>query len=248
MTRAGMPAAPPGFRIAALGEVDSTNAEAFRRAAAGEPPLLAVWARSQGKGRGRHGRRWHSPPGNLYVSLLLPPPAPGAAAAGAAFRAGVSVAEAVRSAAGVDARLKWPNDVVVGGRKVAGILAETSSGDAPGPVVVGTGVNLASHPGDVDRPATSLAAEGAPGISPESLLECYLGRFARWRDEAWGRVLERWRGLAYGLGAPLRIRLGAGETAGRFAGIDGDGALLLELPGGARRRVTAGEAFPAGGA
>lgn len=245
MTGTGTPAAPPGFRVVALGDIDSTNAEALRRAAAGEAPPLAVWARSQAAGRGRHGRSWHSPPGNLYVSLLLAPPAPGAGAAGEAFRAGVSLAEAVRERAGVDARLKWPNDMVVGGRKVAGILAESPGGDGTGPVVVGAGVNLASHPEDAARPASSLAAEGAPGIAPASLLECYLARFARWRNEPRERVLGRWRELAHGLGAPLRVRLGAEEVAGRFAGIDRDGALVLELPGGGRRRVAAGEAFPA---
>lgn len=244
---AGAPAAAHGFRILALGDVDSTNAEAFRRAAAGEAPPLAVWARSQGAGRGRHGRSWHSPPGNLYVSLLLPPPARAGGAADEAFRAGVSVVEAVREMTGLDARLKWPNDVVVGGRKVAGLLAETSSGAGPGPVVVGTGVNLASHPPDTARPASSLAAEGAPGIDPGALLGCYLARFARWKDEAREGVFGRWRELAHGLGDPLRVRLGTGEVAGRFAGIDGEGALVLEMPDGARRRVTAGEAFPAGG-
>ncbi len=247
MTTATLPAAPPGFRILALDEVDSTNAETFRQADAGEKSGLVVWARSQVSGRGRHGREWHSPPGNLYVSLLRPP-APRGEAALEAFRAGTAIVEAIieTTANAVEARLKWPNDAVVKGRKVAGVLTETATGAGTVPVVVGAGVNVVSHPVDTDSPASSLAAEGAPGIRLRDLLECYLSRFAQWSVAPKQEVLDRWQTLAFGIGSRIRVRLGEEELSGRFAGIDSEGALLLDLADGGRRRVTAGDAFPSG--
>ena len=157
------------FRVVRLNSVDSTNAEAWRRAGRPAEANLVVWARQQAQGRGRHGRGWVSPPGNLYASVVRPR-AGDAHPALEVFRAGICLVEAVLEVTGsaVTARLKWPNDLVVGGRKVAGILAETVPERAA--TVVGTGVNLVSHPDATSLPATDLACEGAPRVNPARLL------------------------------------------------------------------------------
>ena len=231
------------FRVVRLNTVDSTNAEAWRRAGRPAEANLVVWARRQEQGRGRHGRGWVSPPGNLYASVVRPG-AGGAHPALEVFRAGICLVEAVLEVTGstVAARLKWPNDLVVGGRKVAGILAETAPERAA--TVVGTGVNLISHPDATSLPATDLAREGAPPVSPARLLAAYLERLAARAAHGHDRILERWRALALPAGTPFRVRIGDDEVQGAFAGVDDDGALLLDQGDGERRRIIAGDAFP----
>ena len=231
------------FRVVRLNSVDSTNAEAWRRAGRPAEANLVVWARQQEQGRGRHGRGWVSPPGNLYASVVRPR-AGNAHPALEVFRAGICLVEAVLEATGsaVTARLKWPNDLVVGGRKVAGILAETVPERAA--TVVGTGVNLVSHPDATSLPATDLAREGAPRINPARLLAAYLERLAARAAHGPDRILERWRALALPAGTPFRVRIGDAEVQGTFAGVDDEGALLLDLADGGRRRIIAGDAFP----
>ena len=231
------------FRVVRLNSVDSTNAEAWRRAGRPAEANLVIWARQQEQGRGRHGRGWVSPPGNLYASVVRPR-AGNAHPALEVFRAGICLVEAVLEATGsaVTARLKWPNDLVVGGRKVAGILAETVPERAA--TVVGTGVNLVSHPDATSLPATDLAREGAPRINPARLLAAYLERLAARAAHGPDRILERWRALALPAGTPFRVRIGDAEVQGTFAGVDDEGALLLDLADGERRRIIAGDAFP----
>ena len=231
------------FRVVRLHTVDSTNAEAWRRTGRPAEAGLVVWARRQEQGRGRHGRGWVSPPGNLYASVVRPAARDGHPAV-EVFRAGICLVEAILEVTGqrVAARLKWPNDVVVGGRKLAGILAETAPERAA--AVVGTGVNLVSHPSSTSLPATDLSQAGAPGVRPAGLLAAYLGRLADRAALGPARILDRWRELALPAGTPFRVRLGTDEVRGAFAGIDRDGALLLDLADGGQRRIVAGDAFP----
>ena len=180
----------PPFRKIVLDETDSTNSEARRRAEAGAPDGLAVVARRQTTGRGRRGRRWESPEGNLYVSLLLRPDRPLAEAALLSFVAAVALGEAVAAMLPPEAPIafKWPNDLLVGGAKCAGMLLESSAAGAGRLdwLIVGVGVNLASHPEGLPYPATDLAAAGAPAPTPDAALETFLERFAHWRD-IWSR-------------------------------------------------------------
>lgn len=231
------------FRVVRLNSVDSTNAEAWRRAGRPAEANLVVWARQQEQGRGRHGRGWISPPGNLYASVVRPR-AGYAHPALEVFRAGICLVEAVLEVTGstVTARLKWPNDLVVSGRKVAGILAETVPERVA--TVVGTGVNLVSHPDATSLPATDLAHEGAPRVSPARLLAAYLERLADRAAHGPDRIFERWRALALPAGTPFRVRIGDAEVQGTFADVDDEGALLLDLADGERRRIIAGDAFP----
>lgn len=245
-----VPALPPGYRLVTLDEVDSTNEEAKRGAASGAAAGTVIWARSQRRGRGRRGREWISPPGNLYCSLLLRPEQPPDIVAQLGFAAALAAGQAIAALLPDPeaVRHKWPNDVLVRGRKVAGILLE-SSGTTGAPLewlVIGTGVNVASHPDDPERPATSLAAEGAKATVSE-LLERYLACLdpwlGRWRGEGFEPLRKAWLAHAQGLGEAIEVRLPRGTLAGRFAGLDAAGALIVAEKDGTRRTVTAGEVF-----
>ena len=243
---------PDGFVLCALDRVDSTNDEVRRRVEAGAEPGLVVLAGQQTSGRGRHGRAWASPPGNLYASVLLRIDGPLAASAQLSFVAGLALADALeRHAPGdVQLRLKWPNDVLIGQAKVAGILLESAgqaNGSGPRCVIVGTGVNIASYPEGTPYPATSLAAGGFAAITPRALLASYLGALdrwlAQWRDAGFAEVRAAWRARSTGLGEKIRLRLDREELYGRFVDVTPSGALLLDLDGGGRREIAAGDVF-----
>ncbi len=245
-------ALPRPFRLIALDTVDSTNDEAKRLAAAGAADGTVVWARRQTAGRGRRGRRWVSEEGNLYCSVLVRPEYPASEAAQATFVAAIAAADAVAAALPPDAYVtcKWPNDVLVEGRKVAGILLESAAaaGEALDWQVVGLGINLAHFPADAEFPATSLHAEGAPDATEPDLLESFCSRFQAWRV-TWRRVgfaavRRAWLGRAHGLGQPVTVRLERETLGGVFAALDEGGALVLRQDGG-ERRITAGDVFPA---
>jgi BirA family biotin operon repressor/biotin-[acetyl-CoA-carboxylase] ligase len=242
------PRLPAAYRLVSFDTVGSTNDEAKRLARTGAADGTLVWAKTQTAGRGRRGRRWVSPPGNLYLSLILRPACPAGRAAQLGFVAALAVGDTL---AGV-ARLfyKWPNDVLVTGRKIAGILLESEmgSGAALAFLVVGVGVNLASAPDDSEFPATSIAAETGSAPDPAAALEAFATHFEawseRWRSDGFAPVRRAWRARVAGLGEPIRVRLDNATLAGRFIDIDDDGALLLET-GAERRRIAAGEVFPA---
>jgi BirA family transcriptional regulator, biotin operon repressor / biotin---[acetyl-CoA-carboxylase] ligase len=243
------PALSPFFTLVALDRIDSTNEEALRRARAGAPEGTLVWAREQTGGRGRRGRAWSSPPGNLYVSLLLRPGVPPAEAAQLGFVAAVAIAETLRAALPAERGLscKWPNDLLVDGAKVAGILPEAeAAGRNVEALVLGMGINLASHPADTPYPATSLQAAGAH-ITVEALLDSLAGRlllwYRRWQEAGFLPIRLRWLDFAAGVGQPIEVRLEGATLHGRFAALDTTGALDLELADGNHRLVTAGDVF-----
>ncbi|MGH6983882.1 MAG: biotin--[acetyl-CoA-carboxylase] ligase [Stellaceae bacterium] len=243
-------ALPPFFRLAAFDTLASTSDEARRRARDDAPEGTLVTARAQTAGRGRQGRIWVSPPGNLHVSLLLRPDAPMARAAQLGFAAGLAVADAIRAFAPKAAiTLKWPNDVLLDGRKAAGILLE-SEGDAAGRVafvVIGIGVNLTAYPADTEFPATSVKTVTGTAPTPEAFLATLAPALAlwyeRWRADGFAALRRAWLERAAGLGQALRARLPDETVEGRFAGLDDDGLLLLDAPGG-QRRIAAGDVFP----
>jgi BirA family biotin operon repressor/biotin-[acetyl-CoA-carboxylase] ligase len=234
--------------------LDSTNEEVRRQAEIGAAEGLAVLARSQTAGRGRRGRAWESPAGNLFISLLLRPSVPPAQAATLSFLTAVALAEALELAApqlGPAITCKWPNDVLVNGAKIAGILLESRTrpdGELDW-VTVGIGVNLARHPEQAPYPATALVAHGVQ-VMPEDFAPWLLARYGywygRWRQEGFAPVREAWLKRAQGLGLPAVVRLPDRELHGRFVALDDSGALLLEMPDGRVQTVTAGDVFPAG--
>jgi BirA family biotin operon repressor/biotin-[acetyl-CoA-carboxylase] ligase len=213
-------------------------------AAAGAPEGSWLRADRQTGGRGRNGRTWVSPPGNLYASTIVrlrpgDPPAPTLA-----LVAGVALFEAVRPSAGEGLRLKWPNDLLAGHRKLGGILLER----VDHVVVVGIGINLAHHPDDADRPATSLASEGWPHPPADAMLTDLAYRLAEalaeWRNHGLAPVRRAWIAAAHPIGTPLATHGPDGSAlAGTFDGLDHDGACRLRLADGGVRLIHAGDVF-----
>jgi BirA family transcriptional regulator, biotin operon repressor / biotin---[acetyl-CoA-carboxylase] ligase len=234
------------LRVVVLDEIDSTNEEAFRRHAAGESGRLWVRARRQTAGRGRSGRSWVSPDGNLHVSLLLTEPLAPAERPRVGFVAGLALVEAleiVAEAAG-PFRLKWPNDVLADGRKVAGLLLEARGPDA---LVVGWGVDVAGAPDGTETPATSLAARGAITTAEALHVELAIAFAGWWRVFDGGRgfpdIREAWKRWAHGIGGPLRVRHDGGWRHGTFVGLDAEGRLVLRETEGPVFTMTAGDVF-----
>ena len=245
--------AVPGCQVIRRGAVGSTNDEAKKLAAGGCPDRTVIWATEQKQGKGRHGRSWESPPGNLYLSIVLRPNRPRNEAPQIGFVAALALAEAIDRlvpAAGRTVLLKWPNDVLIGGAKVSGILLESENGrdQERSWLVLGMGVNVATHPEDTDRPATSLRRAGYTGTL-ETLAQTLMERLVTWLN-AWERdgfaeVREAWLKRAE-VGKPISVRLGPQTLTGHFAGLDPRGALIL-AENGDTRVVTAGEVFETAG-
>jgi len=243
-------ALPAPFRLIAYETIDSTNDELKRLAREGAGEGLVITAARQTAGRGRRGRSWIAPPGNLYTSILLRPLCRAATAAQLGFVSALAVADAIGELAPtVGVLCKWPNDVLANGKKVCGILLETEmvTGDRPDFVISGIGINLVSSPRDTPYQATSLAEEGAPRITAAAmnvaLIRHFAGWLAIWQQGGFAPIREAWLARAAGLGEPIQVRLERDTLHGRFVDLDNDGALLLDMPSGSRR-VAAGEVFP----
>ena len=219
--------------------LDSTNAEALRRAATGAAGPVWILAQTQTAGRARRGRAWQMQQGNFAASLLMRPEGPPAAAALRSFAAALALDDALVGAGVPRARLtlKWPNDVLLDGRKLAGILLETG-GPVGGPLalVVGIGVNLVAAPdaGDLEPGAVDPVALGpATGIvlSPEALLDRIAPAFARWearlQSGGFDALRTPWLARAARLGEPIVARLSGRALSGRFETVDATGALVL---------------------
>jgi BirA family transcriptional regulator, biotin operon repressor / biotin---[acetyl-CoA-carboxylase] ligase len=237
---------PGGYRLIALDSVGSTNDEAKRLARGGADHGTLIWAREQTAGRGRGGRVWASPRGNLYLSLVLKLGLPAAQIAELSYVSVVALGEALRPFLPPMAVLsyKWPNDLLLDGRKVAGILLETET--AADWAVLGTGVNVASHPDDATYPATDLASTGT--VPPlQTLLEAFMahldGWIWRWREAGMAPVRAAWLAHARGLGEPITVRLPDAQITGRFADLDPDGRLVLIRADGGTQLIAAGDVF-----
>ncbi|MCU1590770.1 MAG: biotin/acetyl-CoA-carboxylase ligase [Frankiales bacterium] len=218
--------AADGWRVEVLERVGSTNAVVSERARAGEPPGLVVVAERQVAGRGRLDRTWRSPArAGLTFSVLVRPALPAPQWGWLPLLAGVAVARALRQRAEVDALLKWPNDVVVGGRKLCGLLAEAV---APGGLVVGIGLNVTTTRDELPLPsATSLRLEGASVTDRDTLLRAVLRELtAVLADPEGGR--DDYRQLCSTLGEQVRIELPAGSVVGTAEAIDDDGRLVVD--------------------
>lgn len=213
--------------IRVVGETGSTNADLLAAAATGAEEGVWLRAERQTAGRGRLGRAWSDGQANLFASTIVRLRPHDPAAHTLTLVAAVASVEAVSLFAPGIVAIKWPNDLMIGGAKLSGILLERS-GDA---VVIGFGVNLASHPVLADRPTTSLSAHGV-FVGPAALLAELAERFAAWlaiwRQVGLADVRAAWEGHAHPVGSPLRVRLpDGGERSGRFGGLDADGALRL---------------------
>ncbi|GAA0869998.1 biotin--[acetyl-CoA-carboxylase] ligase [Brevundimonas basaltis] len=236
-----------------LEQTDSTNAEARRRAEAGETGPLWITARRQTAGRGRRGRSWASDSGNLFGTLLLTTRKAPAEAAQITFIAALSVADLLDAYAPPSlVTIKWPNDVMLAGDKASGVLVESGSHPAGGLwLAVGIGVNLASAPTGTERPATCLAQHlrGDVGAPPSvetagaRLAQAFAVWLERWRTLGFEPILDAWTARTTGLKGPATARLGHETVEGRAEGVAPDGALRLRLADGTLRLISAGDVF-----
>jgi BirA family transcriptional regulator, biotin operon repressor / biotin---[acetyl-CoA-carboxylase] ligase len=226
----------------------STNAEALRLARAGERGPLWITAKSQSAGRGRRDNVWVSPPGNLYATLLLSEPSPQAAAPQLSFVAALALHDGVSEAAPQLApalTVKWPNDLLLAAKKLAGILIEGESKPAF-VTAIGIGVNCVSHPQGTTHAATDFAAAGA-AVTPQQMFAAFARamqrRLEQWqRGQGFASIRADWLQRADGLGKEIRVRLPERELTGVFAGLDAAGRLLLKTAGGVAT-VSAGDVF-----
>lgn len=243
-----------GYGLRAFDEIDSTNEEARRLAKSGEAGPIWILAGRQLQGRGRRGREWVSPVGNLMTTLFFRPNVTAVEGGQLSFVAALAVADAISALApGAPLSFKWPNDVFLDGRKVAGILLESAS--VPGTskldwLAVGIGINLVLHPATLPQgslPPTSLEAAGAKGITPNAALwelsKGWSRRYDEWRKAGFAATRRDWLLKAVGLGAQIQVRLPSETIDGVFAGLDDTGALELRLASGLTRAIAAGEVF-----
>lgn len=235
-----------GYRLISLKATESTNDDALQAAREGDPGQLWITATEQRSGRGRHGRQWSSPPGNLYASLLLLDPCEVALAPQLGFVAGLALHEAVETLTGIASprlSLKWPNDLLLDGAKVSGMLLEGHRvGAGRLAVIIGLGVNVAFSPTGTPYPTASLRSL-APSLRREDVFAALSSAFARtfaaWRAsirqntaDPLGPVRRLWLERAAGLGQEVTLRLPLGEKRGIFEGLDRSGRLQLKTSSG----------------
>lgn len=242
---------PPFFDLQYFDSIDSTNLHLRELAEKGAREGSLIWAGIQQSGVGRRGRHWSSPAGNLYCSLLLRPAKTVSEAAQLSFVTAVALEEAIASflPGGVQPGLKWPNDILFDGRKLAGILLESKS-RADGQVdwvIVGTGVNIASYPDVTDGlEAVSLKSAGG-NVKIAVLLERYASSMLKWYflwlEQGFAPVRTAWLAHAHGLGKRLKVRLPSRTFEGVFSGLDEKGVLQLTTDDGKIIPVSAGEVF-----
>jgi len=232
--------------------LDSTNDLAKELAARGAPEGTVVVAETQTRGRGRLDREWNSPPGvGLYVSLVLRPMLPPMELPQITLTTAVAVVRAVRRVAGLAPGIKWPNDLLINGKKLGGILTEMETEiDRIRHVVVGLGLNV-NNPGfppELTATATSLALEAGRTFSRVNLLQAWLEEFealyGRFLNQGFPEILEEWKGAAVTLGKMVTVRQGPREISGQALDVAPDGALLLRTADGEMVRVTSGEITP----
>ncbi len=227
-----------GWRIERFARLGSTNDEARLRSLAGDPGNLWISADEQTAGRGRRGRVWDSPAGNLHVSALILAPCEAAIAPQIGFVAGVALRRAVADLGAADVRLKWPNDLVSDGAKLAGLLVEGVTTPAQRfAAVIGFGVNLAYAPQGLPYPTTNLSRLLGRPVGPEDLLPRLVHRFdealAQWqRGTAFAVIRENWLASAAGLGGRIQVAGPRGAREGVFEGLDPQGRLLMRVGGG----------------
>jgi BirA family biotin operon repressor/biotin-[acetyl-CoA-carboxylase] ligase len=232
-------------------ETDSTNTRARELAQRGAPEGTLVVAEGQTGGRGRRERNWFSPPFlGIYASVVLRPAIPAGEAPRLALLAAVAAAEAVREETGLDAAIKWPNDILAGGRKIAGILLEMATDmDAVDYVVVGTGINVnipaEGFPEELRSLATSVLAETGCPVPRLRLLRRLLGSLESWYDrfraDGFAPVLERWKSLSGIAGRRVVVHVPGRDLAGVVADVDENGFLLLRDDEGRERRIFSGD-------
>lgn len=242
------------YHLLSYDVLDSTNEEARRLAQGGGSHGAVIWAKRQTAGRGRMGREWVSSEGNLFVSFLLAPDMPLAECAQLSFVAAVAVVDTLDAMVSTptDISCKWPNDVLLKGKKLGGILLE--SFEAPNEygiekrwVTVGVGINIDNYPEHVMYPATSLREAGVELVSAKIVLSRFIFNFVHhydvWQEKGFSAIQKIWLKRAYNLGKPVEVAIGDELIAGSFQSIDASGQLLVKQADGKVRSISAGDVF-----
>lgn len=238
------------YHLLAFDELDSTNEEAKRLAKAGGGHGAVIWAKKQTRGKGRMGREWVSQDGNLFFSILLAPDKPMAELPELSFVASSALVDALQPVLEKGHKLscKWPNDVLMDGKKLAGILLESFEHEGKKWVVVGIGVNVDSSPPDAMYPACSLSDAGVELISAKIVLSRCIHHFIEsynvWHNKGFGIIRKRWQLVASGFDKEVTARLPDGEITGIAQGIDSRGSLLLKDAKGKKHTIFAADIFP----
>jgi BirA family biotin operon repressor/biotin-[acetyl-CoA-carboxylase] ligase len=239
-----------GAEILVFQETESTNAIAERMALNGAREGLVIFAESQTKGRGRMGRKWISPKGKgLWFSVMLRPQFPPTAVTRLTILTAVAVAQAIRETTGLDARIKWPNDILVNGKKVAGILTEMlSEAHTIRHAIIGIGVDVRCAPQDfppeVRAIATSLEHEANTTLSRPELAARILSLMDLYYATAHGHfeeIVDEWAGLCSSLGKRVNVAIGTRRIEGTAQALDGDGALLVRCDNGNVEKIVGGD-------
>lgn len=245
------------YHLLSYDELDSTNEEARRLAEGGGAHGAVIWAKRQTAGRGRMGRLWVSAEGNLFCSVLLTPNCDQETAAQLSFVSAVAVVETLKPIISEDSELscKWPNDVLLNGKKVGGILLESfeTADMTPGQdrmvrwVVAGIGINIDSCPENTDLKATYLKEAGVEIISAKIVLSRFIHHFITeydiWAKKGFAPIRKRWMEYAFKLDKAIEVRLPKETYTGIFEGIDTSGHLLLKPRSGKRMAISAGDVF-----
>jgi BirA family biotin operon repressor/biotin-[acetyl-CoA-carboxylase] ligase len=240
-----------GQQIIRLGTVDSTNTYAMELAEKGAAHGTVVIAGNQTMGKGRMGRTWVSPPGgNVYMSVILRPRVKLQNATLLTIMSGIACCLAIRDVAGLPTEIKWPNDIVISGRKLGGILTELKSkGDKISFAIIGIGINvnvpLSGFPADVRGIATSIGNETTKEHPVDALIDGLLKELDLWTaildEKGSGPVLDEWRRLTTMLGRTVNVTLGGEILTGVAQDVDEQGMLILQLPSGLSRKINAGD-------
>ena len=239
------------YNILEFETLDSTNSEALRLASTGANGSFLIKTAEQTGGRGQRGREWVSIPENLHASILLKSDASLENNSQLSFLIANAMYDTISELASraklpLNIELKWPNDILINGKKIAGILLESISFENKTNVVIGFGVNIMKAPTDLDKPVTSLFDEGIKLENPEAFLDMLMNNFDRlynkWcEDKNFVSTRNSWMQHAYNLNKTITINDGVRSVSGIFRGIDLDGALRLELPDGKFCTMHAGE-------
>ncbi|MFK5978540.1 MAG: biotin--[acetyl-CoA-carboxylase] ligase [Rhizobiaceae bacterium] len=240
------------YRYIKLTSTDSTNTRCIEYAKDGDPGNLWVTAKTQTSARGSRGREWQSAEGNLFASLLLINPAESGYAAvlsGLTFVTSLALLWTIKEASiDTNVKLKWPNDVLVNGKKCAGILLENQNIQGKTTLIIGIGVNCVSHPSNTNYPATDLSSQGI-AISAEELFMSLVthldGFITQWdRGRNFAEIRQSWLKHAIGLGKSIRVKIpGQEDETGIFETIDETGLLILDQENGIKKRISAADIF-----
>lgn len=238
------------YHLLSYDELDSTNEEAKRLARGGGAHGAVIWAKKQTAGKGRMGREWVSQDGNLFVSFLLSPGCAQAALPQLSFVASVAAHEALSPLLSPACAIacKWPNDILINDRKVAGILLESFLHEGKMWAVVGIGVNIETFPKHAIFPATSLHEAGVEIVSAKivlsRLIHTFIECYNAWNQKGLAPIRRSWARYAWGIGKQVKVMLPNEELEGVFKELDADGALVLQIAPRKKRVIHAGDIFP----